>query len=271
MIDIHVHYFPQPLFEAIWRFFETRGHGLWPIHYKLHGKAHVETLVSFGVERFTTLVYAHKPGLADYLNAYVLQAASADARMLPFGTIFCGDGEVRHRARRMFEEDGFLGIKLHPFVSGEEVDDPRLFDAYEIMEAHDKVLICHTGSGPVYDAKDGADRISRVLTQFPRLKIVVAHCGAFEYCHYEALAEEHPTVHFDTAMNCVHTPVFPNSCPGREFFLRFQDRILYGSDYPNIPYPYDEQLKSLRALQLGEAVERKIFRENAERLLALPI
>jgi predicted TIM-barrel fold metal-dependent hydrolase len=269
MIDIHVHFFPPSVFRAIWDYFEAQSHGLWTIRYRLHGREHVAELTAQGVERFTSLVYAHKAGLAPYLNDYVLESAAEFPEIIPFGTVFAGDGDVEATARRIFEEYGFYGIKLHPFVSGEELDDPRLFPVYEAMEAGGKVLVCHPGSGPVYPKTDGAGRLLAVLSRFPALKVVVAHCGAFEYGDFAALADEFESVYFDTAMNCVDSHVFEDSCPGREFFAKFQDRVLYGSDFPNIPYEYSAQPQSLRRLALGPEVEAKIFHDNAVRLLGL--
>ncbi|MCB1324103.1 MAG: amidohydrolase family protein [Spirochaetales bacterium] len=269
MIDIHVHFFPPAIFRAIWRYFEQGSHGLWPILYRVHTKKHVEMLRSFGVERFTSLLYAHKAGLADSLNAFVREWSAKEAALLPFGTIYCGDGNVAGKARTLFEDWNFYGIKLHPFVSHENLDDERMFDAYEVMEALDRVVVCHPGSAPVYDQTDGPRRLRRILERFPRLKVVVAHCGAFEYGDYTALAHEYEGVYFDTAMNCVHTHVFRDNCPGPSFFLQFQDRILFGTDFPNLPYDYMNQVDALKALELGEEIERKIFSENARRLLGL--
>jgi predicted TIM-barrel fold metal-dependent hydrolase len=267
MIDMHVHYFPPAVFRAIWRYFESKSLGLWKIRYKQHTEKHIATLKSFGVTRFTTLLYAHKPGLADYLNEFIFEEAKIHPELIPFGTIYAGDGDVARRARRLFEEYNFAGIKLHPFVSLEQLDDPRFFSAYEIMQAKGKIVICHPGSGPVYDHTDGASRVENILREFPNLKIVIAHCGAFEYGDYPRLAREYPNVYFDTAMNCVHHNTFHNNCPGKNFFLEFEDRVLYGSDFPNIPYDYLDQSTSLKALQLGNTIERKIFTANAEKLL----
>jgi len=269
MIDIHVHFFPPKIFQAIWRYFEDRSHRLWRVNYKLYGHEHVQTLKDAGVERFTALVYAHKAELADYLNGFVRESAARFPELIPFGTVFAGDGQCEQVARRIFEEYQFFGIKLHPFVSNENLDDPRFFPVYETMQALGKVLICHPGSGPVYQQADGAMRLRNVLSLFSRLKTVIAHCGAFEYGEYRALAEDFEYVYFDTAMNCVHTEVFSNNCPGREFFLQYQDRILFGSDFPNIPYAYADQVAAVRQFNLGETVERKIFHENALNLLEL--
>jgi len=269
MIDIHVNFFPSDVFQAIWRYFETQSHGLWSVKYKLHGHQHIQTLKNEGIERFTALVYAHKPGLADYLNEFVRESADQFPELIPFGTIFAGDGRSEQVARRIFEEYHFFGIKLHPFVSNENLDDPRFFPVYEIMQALGKILVCHPGSGPTFQQTDGAIRLRNVLSQFPQLKVVVAHCGAFEYGDYRALTEDFEDLYFDTAMNCVHTEVFSNNCPGREFFLNHQDRILFGSDFPNIPYAYGDQVAALQRFNLGATVERKIFHDNALNLLGL--
>ncbi|MCE9501541.1 MAG: amidohydrolase family protein [Leptospira sp.] len=269
MIDIHVHFFPESVFRAIWKFFENGSKGLWKIKYKLHGEKIRDYLKSEGASRFTTLVYAHKPGMADFLNDYIYQSGQMIPELIPFGTIFAGDGEVKKTALRIFEDFHFFGIKLHPFVSNEELDDPRLFAAYEIMEGLGKVLVCHPGSGPVYQKLDGAKRLRTVLRQFPKLKVVVAHCGAFEYGNYLSLSDEFESVYYDTAMNCVHTEVFHDNCPGREFFLKYANRILFGSDFPNIPYSYTEQVDAIRHFHFEKTLENDIFFGNAKRLLGI--
>jgi hypothetical protein len=269
MIDMHVHFFPPTVFQAIWRYFETPSNGLWNIKYKLYGSRHVETLKREGVKRFTTLLYAHKPGLAGYLNDYIRESSDRFPELLPFGTVFAGDGQTEKVARKIFEDYKFYGIKLHPFVSNENLDDLRFFPAYEIMQALGKVLICHPSSVPVYQQTDGAKRLRNVLNEFPRLRVVVAHCGAYEFEDYSELAQDFEYLYFDTAMNCVHTEAVPNNCPGREFFLKNQDRIVFGSDFPNIPHSYANQVCALRSFNLGETVERKIFNDNAIKLLGL--
>lgn len=269
IIDSHVHFFPEPVFKAIWTFFETESKGLWPIHYKQHGEEIVNTLKEQGVERFTTLVYAHKEQMADYLNGYIYEASQKYPELIPFGTLFVGDGHVLKRAQQIFEDYQFQGIKLHPFVSKEAIDDKRYFPAYELMAELGKVLLCHPGSGPVYQETDGALRLKKVLKEFPQLKVIIAHCGAFEYDDYTQLADEFQSVFFDTAMNCVCTQVFHNNCPGPSFFKKHQDRILFGTDFPNIPYHYQEQIAGIPALNLGKKIEGKIYYKNAARLFGI--
>jgi predicted TIM-barrel fold metal-dependent hydrolase len=46
-------------------------------------------------------------------------------------------------------------------------------------------------------------------------------------------------------------------------------RILLGSDFPNIPYPYLDQLEALARLDFGAAWLRAVCHDNAVRLLGL--
>lgn len=266
MIDIHVHFFPENVFRAIWNFFETRDSRLWSVKEKVHGESLVQSLRGRGVTKFTSLVYAHKPGMAAYLNDFVKEQCEKYPDMLPFGTVFAGDGDTEKTARRLFEEYRFLGIKMHPFVTQEALDDPRFFPVYELMETLGKILVCHPGSAPVFRQTDGHKRLEKIIKQFPQLKVIIAHCGAFEFDAYSALADAYENIYFDTAMVCVPNGPFVASPDGKTFFNKHQDRILFGSDFPNIPYAYEDQIKGLRGMNLGEETEKKIFHDNASRL-----
>ena len=61
VVDAHVHLFPDPMFEAIWKWFDTYG---WPVRYKLKTPDTLEFLFSRGVSRVVALHYSHKPGMA---------------------------------------------------------------------------------------------------------------------------------------------------------------------------------------------------------------
>jgi hypothetical protein len=54
-----------------------------------------------------------------------------------------------------------------------------------------------------------------------------------------------------------------------EDLVRWQDRVLFGSDFPNTPHDYEEERRPIWERALPEEVYRKIFRDNARRLLDL--
>ena len=59
---------------------------------------------------------------------------------------------------------------------------------------------------------------------------------------------------------------FPDSLK-REIKGRLQDKIMFGSDYPSIPY--ERLLREWRELGYADALMEKIFHGTAERILNL--
>jgi predicted TIM-barrel fold metal-dependent hydrolase len=49
-----------------------------------------------------------------------------------------------------------------------------------------------------------------------------------------------------------------------------QDRILFGTDFPNIPYAYAQQVEALQRLDLGDDWMRDVLWNNAARLFGAP-
>lgn len=47
------------------------------------------------------------------------------------------------------------------------------------------------------------------------------------------------------------------------------DRVVLGTDFPNIPYPYDVQIDAIRSWGLDAAAEQAILHDNGARLLQL--
>jgi predicted TIM-barrel fold metal-dependent hydrolase len=101
--------------------------------------------------------------------------------------------------------------------------------------------------------------------------MIIAHLGSPEYGAFLGLAERYPGVHLDTTM--AFTDFFERLMPfPRELAPRLAalaDRILLGSDFPNIPYPYLHQLEALDRLDLGAPWLRAVCYDNAARLLGL--
>ena len=48
-----------------------------------------------------------------------------------------------------------------------------------------------------------------------------------------------------------------------------QEKVLLGSDFPNIPHPYAHQVEALERLDLGNDWLRGVLWENASRLVGL--
>jgi predicted TIM-barrel fold metal-dependent hydrolase len=112
-----------------------------------------------------------------------------------------------------------------------------------------------------------------VLAEHPALIAIVAHLGMPEYAEFLELAERHPGVHLDTTMAFTRFTEallpFPRRLLPRLRALGLAGKVLLGSDYPNIPYPYAEQLTGLARLDLGDDWLRAVCWRNAAALFDL--
>ncbi|NUR09827.1 MAG: amidohydrolase [Nocardioidaceae bacterium] len=273
LFDVHVHFLPENVQRRVYEQFDQAGPKIgraWPIRYRGSHRARVELLRDLGVRRFSALPYAHRPGIAGYLNDWALAFAKEFPDSL-WSATFYPEPEAAAYVGDLVAE-GVEVFKVHVQVGEFHLDDPLLDGVWQTLEEAGTPIVVHAGSGPVGNAFTGPDPLRRVLARYPRLAVVVAHMGAPEYAEFLALAEAHERVHLDTTMT--FTDFFEGEAPyPRELLPRLvdlQDRVLLGSDVPTIPYPYLHQLESLRRLDLGDAWLRAVCWENAARLFGVP-
>jgi predicted TIM-barrel fold metal-dependent hydrolase len=267
-IDVHVHLHPPRLAAAIERHFARDG---WVAAHPFDPAKVAATLAERGVERFCFFSYAHKHGMARELNHWVAQTASTLPAAVGFGTLLPDDADVDDVAAEATERLGLRGFKFHHSVQRFHVDDARLFGVYARAEAAGHILVLHAGTMPYRDAFTGVERFRRVLAHFPRLTVVVAHMGAFESDAFLALLDAHPNLYVDSTMALAPAArPYVGADPAAvsdDALLRYQDRVLFGSDFPLIPYDYEEERRWAWDRPLPDVVRRQIFHDNAARLL----
>ncbi len=270
VIDFHTHFFPEKLYKAIWDWFETHG---WPIKYQVQAEETARLLKAQGVSRYVVLNYSHKPGMSESLNAWTHAFAQRHPEAIPFGAIHPDEENVSGLLDRCFRDYGFKGLKFHTHVTGIRPDDPKMFPVYEKMIEHGRILLIHSGNGPSLKGYkettahvSGAGFTRNMLHRFPRMRVVVPHLGADEFGAFFDMMEEFPNLWMDTTMALAG--YFPIEIPW-ERIERFSDRILYGSDFPNIPYEAGTEIRAIRASPLSDGAQRAILGENVKRLLEL--
>jgi predicted TIM-barrel fold metal-dependent hydrolase len=269
LFDVHVHFLPENIQRRVYEQFDNAGPKIgreWPIRYRGSHAERVELLRSFGVRRFSALPYAHRPGIATYLNGWAAGFAADVPESLWSGT-FYPEPEAPAYVGDLITA-GVEVFKVHVQVGEFHLDDAALDRVWGSLEDAGTPVVVHAGSGPVGNAFTGPDPLRRVLERFPRLAEVVAHMGAPEYAEFLALAERYEHVCLDTTM--VFTDFFDVEAPYpralRERLLDLQPKVLLGSDFPTIPYPYAHQLAGLARLGLGEQWLRDVCWNNAARI-----
>lgn len=272
---MHVHFLPANIQAAVWREFDAAGPKIgreWPIRYRGSVDERVEQLRAFGVRKFSALPYAHKPGVATYLNEWARDFAAQVPENLRSATFYPEPGVAEYVAAAI--ADGVQIFKLHTQVGEFQLDDPRLMEAWELLEDAGTPIVIHVGSGPVGNAFTGPEHLERLLRLFPELHVIVAHLGAPEFAEFFDLAQTYEHTHLDTTMVFTDFFVpFPEALVPR--LAGLGDKILYGSDFPNLPYDYSHQLDGLKGLLgrapgLDEAWLAKVCWHNAHGLFTVP-
>jgi len=268
IFDVHVHFLPPNIQRAVWAVFDNAGPKIgreWPIRYRQSHEERVELLRAMGVRRFSTLPYAHKPGVAAYLNDWSRGFAADVPEVIWSGTFFPEDGVAAYVGELV--DAGVELFKLHLQVGEFHLDDPLLDETWGLLAEADVPVVVHAGSGPVANAYTGPGSMERLLARHPRLPFVVAHMGAPEVDRFLMLAERYERVWLDTTM--MFTDFFgvdyPDALLPRLADLRH--KVLLGSDFPTIPYPYAHQLEGLARLDLGDDWLRAVCWENGAQLL----
>ncbi len=271
LFDVHVHFLPPSVQAKVYAQFDQAGPKIgreWPIRYRGSHEARVELLRSFGVRHFSALPYAHRPGMATFLNDWAHGFADEVPECL-WSATFYPEPEVTDYVAELIA-GGVEIFKLHTQVGEFLLDDPRLDEAFGLIEDAGVPTVIHVGSGPVGNEFTGPEHLERLLRRHPRLTAVVAHMGAPEYAEFLTLAEAHGNVRLDTTM--VFTDFFDVEAPYPDDLLArladLGDRVLFGSDFPTIPYPYRAQVEGLTRLGdrhpgLGEEWLRRVLWHNA--------
>ena len=165
-------------------------------------------------------------------------------------------------------------MKLHCHVQCFAPDTAELTEIYETCVEHDMPLVIHAGREPTsagYRCAPYAlchvDRIGAVLRAHPKLRVVVPHLGADELDGYARLLERHDNLWLDTTMTLAG--YFGDDTPAFRMVEARPDRIMYGTDFPNIPFAWDHELRRLSALELPEETLAMILRGTATKLFGL--
>lgn len=242
-----------------------------PSIYKWSDEERIQHLQSLGVRAFTALAYANQPGLAVDLNPWSMDFAARTPGCVASGTFYPEPGVNRYTRTAL--ETGVRIFKVH-FQEGDFSPTHGMLDAvWGVLAEAGVPVIVHAGYGPHGSIHIGPDPLAAVLRRHPRLTAIVAHLGAPEYGEFLDLAERYERVCLETSMG--FSPFldgrmpFPRSCLPRLRDLGLRGKVLLGTDFPNLPHPYAEQLAALAELDLGDDWLRAVCWHNAARLLQL--
>jgi predicted TIM-barrel fold metal-dependent hydrolase len=213
------------------------------------------------------------PCTNDYVKA--MQQRHPDRIIHSWAAVDPFKGEIAiQEAKHAITDLGMLGFHFHPIMGHFAVNDRRLYPLFEVINALKVPVMIDvgtTGMGAGMPGGLGAkirhahpSCIDELAADFPELKIIAAHPGWPWVDEMTAVALHKGNVYWE--MSGWAPKYFPAQLKV-DIRARLQDKVMFGSDYPSIPY--DRLLREWRELGYADAVMEKIFHANAERILGL--
>lgn len=277
LVDVHVHFLPARVLDKVWAYFDaahTQYGVYWPIHYRLPESERVARLRRLGVQTFAPLTYPHKPGMARWLTQWAGEFAARTPGALRTATIFPEPDVTAYLDSALAA--GARVVKVHVQVGGFDPRDPLLRPAWAMLAEAGVPAVVHCGNGPVRGAHTGLEVFAEVLAAHPRLQVVLAHAGMPDYLDALAMMQRFERLWLDTTMVgtafSAQFAALPHDWPAR--LNDFPDRIVFGSDFPNIPYAYAEQVAAVVRWaeadgRLGADFLRSVLHDAPVRLLGI--
>jgi predicted TIM-barrel fold metal-dependent hydrolase len=299
IVDAHTHFFSRTFFETLAeasplpgtaaerlaRLAETAGIEVPGPDLDAHLARWLAALDANGVEHAVT--FASVPQEA----ATVAKAVAAAAgRLTAFGLVNARDGDAPNRAREMFDVHGFRGILLFPAQQRVRISGPEIAAVLEVVNARGGVAVVHCGLLQVkvrdllglprtidLDYANPIDLV-RAADAFPQVRFVVPHFGAGFLRETLMAGAQCANVWVDTSSSngwlATQAPPLDLAAVFRQTLAVFgPDRVVFGTDSSVFPRGWRKdvlsaQVAALDALAVPDDVRRKLFRDNALRLIA---
>ena len=261
IIDFHTHAFEDTLAAKAIPFLESEGN----IKAFTDGRAAslVASMDRAGIARSVVCPIATKPSHFDGIRRWAREVRAAQPRLEMLLSIHPDDPEALARADQT-ADDGFKGVKLHPYYQRFTLDDERLFPLYERLAARGLFAVFHCGFDMAYPRDRICDpvRIRRVIDTFPALKFVATHLGGWRDWENARKHLIGRPVYIETSYSLHELP----PADARAMLLDHPaDRLLFGTDSPWA----DQSAELARWRALGLPADRlaAALGANAARLL----
>lgn len=162
-------------------------------------------------------------------------------------------------------------FKVHIQVGGFSPLDPRLAPAWKLIEDSAVPVVIHCGNGPHAGEYTGPEPIRELIKRYPALVLIIAHAGLPEYREFAELAANNPHVYLDTTM--VGTSYMEQVAPMPPGYVdtlaELPHKVVFGTDFPSIPYSYSHQIQVLESWGLGSRWMKNVLWHTPKALLRL--
>jgi len=260
VIDFHTHAFSDDLAPKA---MEALGHtdGMVPSH----GATINELLYSMdeaGIGKSVICSIATRPEQFDPILQWSKKIRQE--RIIPLLSIHPLDENLIEKVKIVAEE-GFVGIKLHPYYQNFSLDDESIYPLYEELSKHGLILESHTGYDAAYPNREKLatpEIIAKISTEFPELKFVATHFGGWDDWDDVEKFVIGKQIYFEISFGLQMLELKQLE---RMLLNHPEDKILFGTDSPWTDQK--ESMELFSKLNIPTSLKENILYENAEKLL----
>jgi predicted TIM-barrel fold metal-dependent hydrolase len=276
-------------------------------HYRVGGNVglFLEAAACYGVSK-VVLVPTGSPPDNKYYNIHWTFLMAAAKRYPDQIIPFCTIDEADPNAAELVEQyilEGAKGIKLiggHPQYYDEPLNSENMYRVYEKAREYGVPVLLHASIINIPELKDQLDQ---VYGDFPEVTFIHAHYGStiMSGINLDLIADlldKHPNLYIDLSMGGgiarYHKYLKQDLETIKDFVIKYQDRILFGSDmilrlanndfdflYDRMRCDIDLHEKAEYTCRFGESdwvhqgfnldkeILRKLYYENPKRVLGL--
>jgi len=264
ILDIHTHTYPDAIAErakvALEHFYEFTCEGDGTV-----GDL-AESSAKAGVSGMLLLSVATNVKQIKNVN---LWAANAMSQMIDRGFESAAFGGIHQDCPDMaaeldhMKELGLCGVKIHPDIQGVDIDDPRMYQLYSLCEGTFPIYFHMGDNRPQYRFSE-ADKLIKIMKEFPRLKIMAAHFGG--YYAWDRAAElikvGKENIMFDTSSALW---ALPEGEADKLVSIIGTEHLMFGTDYPVMHA--ENELELFMKIKLTESQRQDILYNNAKSVI----
>lgn len=212
-------------------------------HYRVGGNVRLflQAAACFGISKVVFVPTGSPPDNKLHTIHWTFLMAAAKRypdRIIPFCTIDESDPHAAELVERYILE-GAKGIKLiggHPDFYDEPLNSENMYRVYEKAAQYGVPILLH---GSIINIPGLREQLDQVYGDFPEVTFIHAHYGStiMSGLHLDliaALLDRHPNLYTDLSMGGgigrYHQYLREDLETIRSFVIKYQDRILFGSD-----------------------------------------
>ena len=260
IIDFHTHAFPDTVASKAIPALAKEG------QVTAHTLGTVDSLLASmdraGISTSVICSIATRPAQFEPILAW--SAAIRSPRLITLPSIHPADPDAVSKVF-MLQDQGFSGIKMHPYYQDFFLDDKRLNPLYDALSESGLFLVVHCGYDIAFPRIQRADpaRIVALQQRFPTLRLITTHLGGWDNWQEVDELLLGREIYMEISFSLAYLPA---EQAVRMLNKHPADYLLFGSDSP-----WDDQLEAiqrLRKLHLSDDLLTNMLTKNAQRLLA---